>query len=153
IGITLLSLGLVWVKTIFDNLQGTTVDAFDQVDAAIGELGTINSPLTITPDKIRVEQNGAKSVDVIIANFEGEDLVFTARAESVPKEDGSNKIKCLFLDTFKVDSKEYTLSSGEQATLSLIADDKNSPLDFYSCNVIIEGLGSSSLLIEIVMKE
>ncbi|MBT4630627.1 hypothetical protein HOC06_00165, partial [Candidatus Woesearchaeota archaeon] len=46
IGITLLSLGLVWVKTIFDNLQGTTVDAFDQVDAAIGELGTINSPLT-----------------------------------------------------------------------------------------------------------
>ena len=153
IGITLLSLGLVWVKTIFDNLQGTTVDAFDQVDAAIGELGTINSPLTITPDKIRVEQNGAKSVDVIIANFEGEDLVFTARAENVGED---NKIECLFLDTYEAESKEYTLSSGKQAKLSIIADDKNSDLGFYSCNVMvdaIEGDSTETLLIEIVMKE
>jgi len=154
IGITLLSLGLVWVKTIFDNLGDSTVDAFDQVDAAIGELGTINSPLTINPDKIRVEQKGAKSVDVIVANFESEDLVFTAVAEVV----GDNEqIKCLFVDTREGESKEYTLESGQQAKLSLIADDKSSALGFDNfCNVQIEGLSGDNietLQIEIVMKE
>lgn len=153
IGITLLSLGLVWVKSIFDNLQGTTIDAFDQVDAAIGELGTVDSPLTINPDKIRVKQNGAKSVEVIIANFESEDLTFTAMAEPVGDE---NEIECLFLDTQDTESKEYTLTSGQQASITLIADDKNSALGFYSCNVQVgqlTGDNIESLQIEIVRDE
>jgi hypothetical protein len=153
IGITLLSLGLVWVKTIFDNLQGTTSGAFDQVDAAIGDLGTIDSQLTISPDKIRVEQNGAKSVDVIVANFESTDLTFKARAESVGAE---NKVECIFGDTKSEESKEYTLTSGQQAKLLLIADDKKSPLGFEFCNVIIDQLSGdnvASLQIEIVMEK
>ena len=52
IGVTLLSLGLFWVRGMFENLEGISGDAFDHARDAIDQIGQANEPLTISPSQI-----------------------------------------------------------------------------------------------------
>lgn len=148
IGITLLTLGLTWIRGVFRDLDDVTVGAFEQADAAIGELGTIDSELTISPDSIKVKQGGAKTVDVVIANFEDSSVAFQASVSS-----SSEKVLCVFADKKSSVSKEYNLGSGQQAEIKLIVDEKGGPLGLETCVVEVSGItgdNTEELIVEVV---
>lgn len=150
IGITLLVLGLGWVRGIFNDLDTLTVGAFDKADAAISELGSVDGPLTVSPNSISVAQGGAKTVQVIIANFEEEPVTFQGTATS-----SSDKVVCAFGDTQTETSKEYTLDSGQQAEILFIVDEKGGPLGIKTCSIEVSGITGDNigeLVIEVTKK-
>lgn len=131
IGVVLLTLGLIFVRTVFFKVQALSIDAFDQADAEISNLGSVQGLLTISPGTIQLDQGSAKDVKVIIANFESTEIRIRAITSS-PDEDMS----CVFADTKGEESKPLTIKSGQQAALKLIADqDDNGNLGTKVCNV------------------
>lgn len=150
IGITLLTLGLTWVKGIFGNLDELTMSSFDKADAAIGELGSVDGPLTISPNSISMPQGGVKTVQVIIANFEETPVTFQGTASS-----SSDKMICAFGDTQSTISKEYTLESGQQAEILFLIDEKGGALGIKTCNVEVSGITGDNrgeILVQVVKK-
>ncbi|MAG50848.1 hypothetical protein CL621_04400 [archaeon] len=153
IGITLLSLGLIFVRSIFTNIRGLSKEAFEQADAEIGRLSEIDSFLTISPGSIEVEKGSARDIKVVIANFEPVPLTAKAKVMSTDP-----KVSCAFADTMGGSSKEYTIASGEQAILKLIIDEKGGALGVKSCNVEVMGGASGvqnkdSLIVTVVEKK
>jgi len=148
IAVVLLSLGLVFVRGIFNKMDFLTLDAFETADAEIGKLSNIDEPLTLTPGTIQIEQGGAKEVRLIIANFEDSDATFQAEISST-----SNDVICVFADTKESTSKEYNLNSGDQASIKILIDEKGGPLTTEVCNIEIDGLSGDNreeLIINIV---
>jgi len=153
IGITLLSLGLIFVRSIFSNIRGLSKGAFEKANAEIGKLSEADSFLTISPPKIEVEQNGARDVKVVIANFEEISLTVKAKVTSSDKN-----IECVFADTMASSSEEYTIGSGKEAKLSLIIDEKGGTLGVKSCTVEVAGgpIGEpnkDSLILTVIKKK
>lgn len=153
IGITLLSLGLIFVRSIFANIRGLSKEAFEHADAEIGKLSEVDRFLTIAPGTIEVEKNSARDIKVVIANFESSPLTVKAKVIS-----SDPKIGCSFADTMGSSSKEYTIASGEQAILKLVIDEKGGSLSTKSCNVEVMGgakgvQNTDSLIIRVIEKK
>lgn len=135
IGVIILVLGLTWVRGMFEDIDRVTKDAFATADAEIGALTSIDQPLTVSPKELDVERGGADTTTVIIANFEETDLIVRAKTTTPDK-----KLACSFADTKTSVSKQYTLESGQEATLTLIADEKGGSLGYKSCVIEVDGL-------------
>ncbi len=152
IGITLLSLGLIFVRSIFTNISGLAKESFEQADAEIGKLSEVDSFLTISPSKIDVEKGSSRDVKVIIANFEAVPITVKAKVISTDP-----KIRCLFADTKGSSSKEYTITSGETRKLILVAEEKGGALGFEYCNVEImggsTGQNTDTLIVNVIPKK
>lgn len=151
IGITLLVLGLVFVRNMFGNIESLTKDAFTRAKAEIRTSSNVNQLLTISPDNIKIEQGSADVVNVIVANLEEDPASFYLEATG-----SDEKIDCSFADTMTTKSLDYTLSSGEQASINLIADEKKGPLRMASCNINIigdfTGDRNDQVIVEVIKK-
>jgi len=151
IGITLLKLGLTWVRGVFNDLGGITTDAFDEAEGAIGDLSQVDGALTVTPNKIRLKQNNGNTVDVIAAHTEDIDLSAYTLKVSSPAD---GKTECVFADNeMTPTSKTYNLASGQSVKVTMVIIDHGAPLGFRSCNVEIEGTEENDqLVIEMQME-
>lgn len=136
IGVVLLSLGLMFVRGIFSQVEGLSKSAFDTADAEISMISNINQPLTLVPSELDIERGSAEVIDVIIANL-GETLIQTTL--NVVSTDITN-IDCSFADTLSPNSNPYQLASGEQALLKLIVDEKGGPLGLDTCSILADNL-------------
>lgn len=134
IGVTLLILGLTFVKGIFGKISGISEETFDKARELLVGLEDVNELLTISPSQTEIEQDGDDAIKVIIANFGEKDI--TIKAETTSPDD---KIDCAFADTLTSTSEQYILISGSQKSLALLIKDEKGPLRITSCNVIIEG--------------
>jgi hypothetical protein len=156
IGVTLLSLGLFWIRGIFRDIDSLTSGAFDTAEGQIGALfQDIDSYLTISPDNIDVEQGKFKDVTVIIANLGMDDL--SVRAEIKTNTDPRG-IDCGFDDTLKDESNLYNLASGEQVDLGLIVLAKPGvTLGIKSCLVEVPNIPSGdrtdAVIVNVVKKK
>lgn len=139
IGVTLLILGLVFVRNIFTKIDTLSSDAFGKAEGELGKLSGVDQTLTISPERIEVEKGGAKQVKVIIANLGGTTVTASAKATS----GASSTLKCVFNDGIPADetSETYTIASGEQVSLSLIVDDVGSNVGITNCVVDAIGQG------------
>ena len=154
IGVTLLILGLTFVRGIFTKLSGISDTTFDEAEDLLKGLEQVDEFLTINPQDVEIKQGTDKPVKVIIANFE-EELI---KVKAVASSTGDQDLSCLFFDENvkgKAESQEYTLQSGGQKKLVLIAKDNNGPLRRTGCNIVIQGapLGednADTLLIQVV---
>jgi len=137
IGVTLLVLGLVFVRGIFQKIDTLSAESFGRAEGELSKIAGIDKPLTISPQSIDLEVGGAKQVDVIIANLGGTTATVSATATS-----SSTTLKCVFNDNtpFDATSEQYSINSGDQVKLHLIADDKGSPIGIAGCIVQIQGL-------------
>ena len=124
IGVVLLSLGLIFVRGIFSQVEGLSKSAFETADAEISIISNINQPLTLIPSELEIERNSAEVVDVIVANLEEQTIKVTLNAIS----SNPTNIDCSFADTLRPTSEQYILLSGEQASLRLIIDEMGGPL-------------------------
>lgn len=143
IGITVLSLGLVWIRGLFKDIGGLTEGAFEKAEGEIGEIfGQSDEPLAISPTSISVEQGETARADVLVQNFANTQVFVSAKVENVQNKEG---VVCAFLDTLTASSDSYSLRSGEQIRLGLGIEAKgNAPLDTYVCKVIVLGLSEGS---------
>ncbi len=137
IGITLLSLGLVWVRGVFEDLEGLSGDAFLHAQDAITEIGQASQPLTIKPSELKLDSKSNDAIGVVVANLGADDATVTLRAST---SDGG--LVCGFLDGEDlVDSAgPLSVSSGTQQSEILGVVDKTGKIRLTSCKITAEGL-------------
>ncbi len=136
IGITLLTLGLVWVSGIFEKLTGTTEGAFQQVDTQIDEIlgqGT-GQWLSVSPSTISISRGETQSVKVIIENVDTPGVDYSNVQVQVDCPAGRN-IEAKFVDTASpsITSQKYTLNSGHRVTLTVVVTDNGASLETNAC--------------------
>jgi hypothetical protein len=138
IGVTLLILGLVFVRNIFSKIDTLSADSFAKAEGELGKLSGVDKLLTLSPQRIDVEKGGAKQIDVIIANLKEAQISVSAKATS-----SKNTLKCVFNDNIPFDdsSENYNINSGEQVTLRLIVDDLGSSIGVEGCVIKLQGQG------------
>lgn len=140
IGITLLVLGLVWVRGIFEELGELSEKTFDEANTLLGNLEDPNSLLTLTPDTKKIEQNGDGGVITIwIVNLETDPITVSAKTVT-----GDNKLDCKF---FKAGDRTeelgpYTLNSGDQKELKVIVQDNGGNIRTTGCDVVLSGVST-----------
>jgi hypothetical protein len=154
IGITLLTLGLIFVRGVFKKITGTTEEAFEQARGEIGRIVGVDSLLTIAPGEIELERTSSQTVKIVIANFGSEQI--SAKVTSTSSD--QTYLECLFADTFKSTSNNYNIASGEQVTVKLIVQEKGGNLGTKICNLVVSGTGISgdnqdSLIINVIKKQ
>jgi len=142
IGVTLLSLGLFWVRGMFENLEGISGDAFDHARDAIDQIGQANEPLTISPSQITLEPKKNDAIGVIVANLEsgGGDVSVTLYAET-----SDTGLLCGFPDgeTLVPSVGPTTITSGDQISEILGIIDKSGSIRPTSCKIRVDGLAVS----------
>ena len=139
IGVTLLILGLVFVRNIFSKIDTLSSDSFAKAEGELGKLSGVDKQLTLSPQRIGVEKGGAKQVNVIIASLAGPLTQISAKATS----SSASTLSCVFNDGVPFDdtSEKYDVPSGEQVTLHLIIDDKGSDVGVQGCIIDLSGQG------------
>lgn len=154
-GVTLLILGLAFVRGIFERLGGISDQTFIKAEDLLGGVENVNELLTVIPSNIEVEVEKDDATKVIIANLGEETIEVKAKASSSDK-----KLACLFIDEDtekgKSESKKYKINSGSQKQLVLIIKEKGGSLRTTGCNVEIlgapEGEDNSSTVIVRIKK-
>ena len=154
LGVTLLSLGLIFVRGIFSQVEQLTKRSFETAEGEIGRISGVDSLITISPRRVDVAKGSATTVDVIIANFETETINVQASVDS-PQD-----IDCVFGDTpqLTTNSRAYTIGSGEQVSIQLIVDELGTGgLGTKVCTVAVSGTtdadNTESLIINVIQKK
>ena len=151
-GITLLSLGLIWIRGTFSEITGLSKGAFEKAEGSISDIfEEVDKPVYVSPPSLTLEQETSEIANFIITNFEQEQVKVTAFVKS-----SDPTLECLFADTLQVQSKEYLLNSGKQVKVKLIAQEKGGNLGTKVCNIEVPALKESnteSLIIEVVKKQ
>jgi len=156
IGITILSLGLVWIRSVFVDVDELTSGAFDKGQTQINEIfGNSKEAVALSPAEFSLDQGGTKTVTLAIRN-QGTEDISGVYAKVVAKQFGgkdATNLQCGFDDTGTDTTNTYSLTSGESTSRGLIALDDGSSIGTYICVVTVYGLPSgeetTSLIVNI----
>ena len=119
IGITLLTLGLVFVRGIFGKLNELSEDTFGTAQAQIGRLGQGEARL-ITPSVVTVKQGKTTKQNLVIGN-DGADGLFTVRLERQSGGPSESQVAAkMVLATGSTNTHTISLKSGESITIPLV---------------------------------
>ena len=137
LGVTLLILGLTFVRTIFTKITAISSNTFDQAQDLLDQVDQVNEFLTINPEIKDIESGADGVIKVTIANFEESSIEVTAKALTQDPN-----LDCGFLTEGKVSEAAgpYMIKSGGQKGLALvIKDDGQGSLRTTGCSITIEG--------------
>jgi hypothetical protein len=157
IGITILSLGLVWIRSVFTDVGELTSGAFEQGETQIAEIfGGSNQPVALSPSETTIAQGDTSTASLAINNL-GSSTVSNVYAEVSSKALGGAEAKtliCAFSDTLGPKTNTYTLTSGNGLSgLKVLVEDQGSALGTYACVITIynlqEGTQTASLIVNI----
>ena len=152
LGITLLSLGLIWIRNTFINIGGVSEKEFQKAEGVISDiLENVGETLSVSPSSIRIQQGGIDNIKFLVTNFQETPLTVKANVKSSDKY-----IQCFFDDTLKTTSDEYKIASGQQLKLKLIVKENGGPLGLKVCNLevpTLPGDNKDSLIIEVIPKQ
>ena len=136
LGVTLLSLGLFFIRGIFTKTTGLTEGAFEEAEASIGKLGNIESELTLTSKSVNLKQGQSKGIGIVMANLGDKEARFKVQTSLPPKTAQTAKFTCNVQETESTSSDEVPIKSGEKKPLHiLIIDQAKSNLGTYVCKV------------------
>jgi len=116
IGITLLSLGLVWIKNSFTSIEDLTRKAFENAKEGIGRINH-EGEINVIPAEFTVEKGKYSTVSLYIANIGDEPISFKVKMIAPEGIDGG------IAQTGKKRDKEYTSSKvqvGDELAVTLI---------------------------------
>lgn len=157
IGITILSLGLVWIRSVFSDVGELTSGAFEQGETQIAEIfGGSNQPVALSPAETTLAQGDTATASLAINNL-GSSTVSGVYAEMESKAFGgaaAETLVCAFSDTLTTKSNTYSLNSGNGISgLKILVEDQGSDLGTYACVITIynlpEGTQTASLIINL----
>jgi len=149
IGITLLSLALVWIRGMMgeEGIGGLTEGAFGQAQSAIGDIyeGT-SEELSIVPETLSISPGESNEAKVVFSNLEDSDYDgVTFQIDTVTE--GDQKVSCVFANTLKATAGPYDVPSGKSRELQvLIKAASTSPLGTAVCTVTAEGFEKTLII-------
>jgi hypothetical protein len=157
IGITVLSLGLVWIRGVFQDVGDITESAFEEGGSQIDEiLGGSDEPVAISPSGISIEQGDSENVGLIINNLESGSITIDSKVIKIGLGKDTSGLSCLFADSEEAGetSESYSLESGYSLEIPVyVGTSKSLAIGDYSCKFTVSGLGtgeqSVNLFIEI----
>ncbi len=147
IGITILSLGLVWVRSVFTDVTELSSGAFEKGETQIAEIfGQSKEDVALSPAETKISQGEQTTATLAIRNS-GTTTISGVYAEVSAIKFGGAKaenLKCGFDDTGTDKTNTYSLESGESITRGLIALDDGSEIGTYICKVDVYNLPSGT---------
>lgn len=147
IGITILSLGLGWISSVFGDVDELTSGAFEQGATQIAEIfGSSNAEVALSPGETSMGQDETTTVTLAVRNsgITTANEVY-ATVEAIAFGGGAtDTLLCGFDDTGTSTTNKYSLGSGDSMSRGLIAKDVGSDLGTYICAVTVHGLPTSS---------
>ena len=146
IGITLLSLSLVWIRGMMTKLGTTTGSAFDQTDTAIQDIyqGSTDA-ISIVPVTIEVKKDGSDDAKIAVKNFVDTDyknMQFTINEAS----EGKAKVSCMFSENFKTTISK-NIASGKGLTIPMTIKDVGTAIGTASCTVSASELDETATVV------
>jgi len=118
IGITLLTLGLTWVRGSLGKITDLTNQAFDLSDQEIENMfANSDELLKVLPNQVEMKKKD-KGLDVGMILYNLEENQITVQATIAPIEAGV-PLSCKFGDTLTTRSKQYTLASGASERIKI----------------------------------
>lgn len=140
IGITLLTLGITWVKGSMEDVVDLTDEAFAMSDQELQNMFSDSTDLLkIVPGTIEMNTKASATVGVVFYNLESGPLTFTAKV--TPIANGVD-LECKFVDTLTTTSDTFDLNSGSSAVMKLrVATTATTGIGPGGCKVEITSLG------------
>ena len=157
IGITILSLGLVWIRSVFTDVGEITSGAFEQGETQIAEIfGATSAPVALSPSETTISQEDTTTATLAINNI-GSTEISGVYAEVEAKAFGgeaAENLQCAFSDTLSKKTNTYSLNSGHGISgLKVLVEDQGSDLGTYACVITVynlpDGTETTSLIITI----
>jgi hypothetical protein len=137
IGVTILSLGLVFVNKMFSGITDINKDAMDNARNKVSQITSddLTKPVTVVPNKMDIGKGENSVAGVVFKNEETQAQAFSATVTSQ-----KSYVKCTFTDSGKQTSNTYNVASGETASTYVTAEvDKTAPLGLAVCNIKANG--------------
>lgn len=116
IGVTLLILGLAFVRNIFGKVGTLAEGAFEEAQGKVSDFSTISKSLTVTPERITIKKGDNKIITVVIANLKDKPIT---TGVTVSTKSPATDMTCTFQDTETTASDKYTIPSGEFRTVKV----------------------------------
>tara|TARA_Y100000310_G_scaffold345776_1_gene469701 strand:+ start:5872 stop:6402 length:531 start_codon:yes stop_codon:yes gene_type:complete len=154
IGITILSLGLVWIRAVFTDVGGLTESAFEQGQTEINEIfGGTDRAVALSPSELSMKQGETSTATLAINNLGSGSVTVSASVEAIASGgSASDTFVCAFSDTFSQESNSYTLGSGDGLSgLKLLVEDQGSDLGTYICSVTVSGLADGTEISSVIV--
>ena len=140
IGVVLLSLGLMFVRGIFEKITDESDQIFAMSEEQISELfEDSNSLIKIVPETADAEIGETLKTGIVIKNQGGTLLEFSLFTETSP---GVGNAICTFDETLTSTSDTHTLAAGVSKKFKLIADLDNSLPGQDNCKVTVNVQGA-----------
>lgn len=146
IGITLLSLSLVWIRGMMTKLGSTTDTAFGQTDTAISDIyqGSTDA-ISIVPVSIDIKKDGSDDAKIAVKNFGDTDyknMQFTITEASADKA----KVSCTFSENFKTTITK-SVASGKGLSIPMTIKDVGTATGTASCTVSASELDETATVV------
>lgn len=120
IGVTLLILGLAFVRNIFGKVGTLAEGAFEEAQGKVSDFSTISKSLTVSPDRITIKKGDSKIITVVMANLKDKEVTTGLTVSTIKTL--ATDMTCTFLDTESTASNQYTIPSGEFRTIKVRVD-------------------------------
>ena len=118
IGLTLLILGLTFVRGIFGKQTDLSDKAFEEANRELDSLGgQINELLTVSPDTIRINAGDTSGFVVLVKNVEQNTYSGVTANIKTSENALANNVKCEFSDGSDSKSLRTPLGSGTEDRL------------------------------------
>jgi hypothetical protein len=153
-GITILSLGLVWIRGVFSDVDQISSGAFEQGESQIAEIfGGTDQAVALSPSETSIKQGKTSTASLAINNLGAGSVTVSATVEAKALGGGkADKLVCAFSDTLASASGTSTLNSGQGVTgLKIIVEDKGSDLGTYACVTTISGLAEGEQISTLIV--
>lgn len=148
IGITLLSLALVWIKNMMgeSGIGGITKSAFGSAQSAISDIyqGSTET-LSIVPVTLEIKKGGSGTAKVDIRNFQDTDYTNLKLSMTEASQDKA-KVSCTFSENFK-DTITKSISSGKGTSIPISIKDIGTATGTASCTVSADQVDSTATVI------
>ena len=133
IGVVLLSLGLIFVRGIFGNVEDLSKSAFEDANNALNQIATHDQKLTV-PSQIIVKQGESATSTAWVVNEEASQQSFTLAVSSGSGNDQGSKIRII------IPQSTASVDTGGEVGFALgIEVSKNVPKGLYAYNINING--------------
>lgn len=161
IGVTLLTLGLLFVRGMFSKIDKISENTFNKANDLLGGLEDVKSLLTVLPTQIEIEQGKDDVAKVIIANFNTDGTDLNVGIKVTPRSSDKN-LNCFVYNEqngeVTQESGPFKISSGNQKDIALIVQDKKGTIRNTACIVSITGApegedNSETVVINVKAKE
>ena len=142
IGVTLLTLGLVFVRGIFTKTSDLSEKAFQDANEQLDSLtSSVNEFLTVAPQIVRVKAGEINGFSVLIKNIEGFSYSGVIAKVTTSQNALDKGVKCEFLDGSSNKNLKSPLTVGSEERFNIRVRTVKGSVGAFGCEFSLNGGG------------